>query len=415
MSTLSRNTITLLVSNGGSAILSFILSVVIGRVLGEEGLGIYTTALAWVFPLTLVAEFGLGTLITRDVAQKPENAYAYLLTTTRIRLIIGSGLILLTIGIAPLLSEDAVIIQGIQIAAPMILILPFYGAFTAVFRAEQIMLPIAILNIGMLIAQVVLTTLVFLSGHGVIAALVVNTFTSAGQLVAAWWIYRRWFYNEHNTLKQRQLTTKAGTELKVMLRRAYPFAIAAILAALQARISIILLEQFTNISEVGLYAAASRFVEAGRMLPNALFGALFPALAVVVTKPKEIQILFRSVMSGLFGFGLLFGIGFSIFAMPVLMLTYGERFNPATRVLQLAAWSLLPALLRAGRTLYWYALNQESFVNKVTIGILIFQIILSVSIIPQLGAVGVAIINLIIETAALLLLWRPNFKQKHST
>lgn len=89
---LSQNTLILLFGNGGSAVLSFLLSVLIGRVLGTDGLGSYATTLAWVFPLSLMAEFGLGTLITRDVAQVPDMTDAYVRTTITARLLIGSVL-----------------------------------------------------------------------------------------------------------------------------------------------------------------------------------------------------------------------------------------------------------------------------------------------------------------------------------
>src|SRR5438477_12267695 len=88
---LSRNTLILLISNVGSAVLSFVLSVLIGRALGQDGLGVYSTALAWITPLSLVAEFGLGTLMTRDIAQNPASEAAYLRLTTWARLWLGGG------------------------------------------------------------------------------------------------------------------------------------------------------------------------------------------------------------------------------------------------------------------------------------------------------------------------------------
>ncbi|MBN8621087.1 MAG: oligosaccharide flippase family protein, partial [Anaerolineae bacterium] len=77
---LSRNTLILLVSNIGSALLLFALSAIIGRAYGKEGLGVYSTAMAWVFPLSLIAEFGLNTLLTREIARQPERERAYLTT-----------------------------------------------------------------------------------------------------------------------------------------------------------------------------------------------------------------------------------------------------------------------------------------------------------------------------------------------
>lgn len=396
--TLSRNTFALLTSNAGSAVLSFGLSVLIGRALGQDGLGVYTTALAWVFPLSLIAEFGLGTLITRDVAQQPENAAAYLRATTAARLILSSGLTLLLALSAPFLSQDTAVVKGIQISAPLIMIAPFFGAFTAIFRAQQKMWPIPPLNLGMLILQVVLTAHIFLGDGGVLAALIVNTATSTLQLAVAWWIWQRYF-NIQNTNSAR---INGGWEL---LKRAWPFALAAILAALGARLGTILLERLTDIGNVGYYAAATRFVEAGRVIPNALFGALFPTLAALSTQPAAMHRTFRRVMGGLIIFGIVAGLGGLIASPLIISLTYGERFTPAVPVLQVALWSLLPSLLRGGQTLYWYARGQETFVNWVTGGVLVVQIVLSLWLIPAYGASGAAGVSLITESIAFGILW----------
>jgi O-antigen/teichoic acid export membrane protein len=400
-SQLSHNAITLLISNVGSAVLSFILSVLIGRALGEEGLGVYAAALGWVFPLSLAAEFGLGSLMTRDLAQHPEREDYYLRETTRIRLVIGGGLLALVVISAPFLSRDSVVARGLQISAPLIVILPLFGSFTAVFRARRAMWPIPWLNIGMLAAQLVLTTMILVAGGDVIAALVVNVSTSAGQLAAAWAVWK-WKFKPSPSV-DRPFVADASA----LIRGALPFAVAAILAALQSRVSLIMLERLSSTAEVGYFAAASRFVEAGRMIPNALFGALVPALAVIAARPLEFQQMFARSMWGLAILGLVFGLGVSLFTSGIVQLTFGSSFAAAVPALQVLMWSLLPGLLRAGRTVYWYALGYERFANTVTGISLVVQIALSLWLIPLYGAVGAAAAGIASEVIALALLWRP--------
>jgi O-antigen/teichoic acid export membrane protein len=266
------------------------------------------------------------------------------------------------------------------------------------------MWPIPWLNMGMLVVQVVLTTLVFLAGGGVAGALVVNTLTSTGQLIVAYGMYQRWFVvKQPRAAAIRQPSLADYT--RALLKRAWPFALAAILAALQARLGIILLEQLSDTHEVGLYAAASRFVEAGRMIPNAIFGALLPALVSLTARPAAVDRLFSRATLGLSVLSGTTGLVLILLATPLLITTFGEDFQPATPVLQIGALALLPALLRGLRTLYWYALGQEQFVNRVTAGTLILQIILMFQLIPQFGALGVVIATLIVESVGLILLW----------
>jgi O-antigen/teichoic acid export membrane protein len=406
MSRLSRNTLTLLTSNIGSAALSFLLSVLIGRALGQEGLGIYTAALAWVLPLALVAEFGIATLMTRDLAQEPETEPDIIRSAVLARLWLGGGLTVLLVFAAPLLSSDLLVVRGLQISAPLVIVLPFFSIFTAIFRARQVMWPIPWLNIGMLVVQVTLTAWIFLRGGDVLMALAVNTLTSAGQLIAAWCVWRRWFKTPPpNPL----LVHGEGKMLSIyrLLRRAWPFALAAVLAALQLRLNTIMLERLTSTAEVGYYAAATRFVEAGRVIPNAVFGALLPALTAVSTAPQSLEYTFRRTMFILAAFGGALAVVTTLFAPAIMALTYGEAFAPAVPALVVAMWALLPAVLRGGRTLYWYAQGHEQYTNTVASLTLVFQVLFGLWLIPRYGALGAAFVTLITETLALVLLWWP--------
>jgi O-antigen/teichoic acid export membrane protein len=234
----------------------------------------------------------------------------------------------------------------------------------------------------------------------VIAALVVNTLTSAGQLIAAWAIYRWKFYAPVGA------TWQVAPNLLPLLRSAFPFALAALFAALQIRLSIILLERLATTAEVGYFSAASRFVEAARTIPNAFFGALFPALAALAADRLRMARTFRRSMTGLGVFGAAAGIGFTLLALPVITLTYGDGFEPAALVLQVLGWSLVFSLLRGGRTLYLYALGHEGRVNWVNGSVIVVQGGFSLLLIPAAGALGVALVHVLVEILALVLLWR---------
>ncbi len=397
---LSRNTVTLLISNLGGAGLSFLLSALIGRTLGAQGLGVYAATMAWLLPLSLIGEFGLSTLMTREIALDFSAEHPYLETVTRSRLVMGGAIMLLLIIIAPLLSSDPLVVAGLQISAPLVMIGPFFSALSAIYKLRGQMWPIPYLNIGMLFAQVILTFLALRAGGGVIAVLLLNVVTSAVQLIAAWWIYRWRFYD---SLRAHLKTAPA---LIPILRRAFPFALAAFFATLQTRLSVILLERLATTAQVGYFSAAARFVEAARLVPNAFFGALFPALAVLATDRLLLNQTFRRGMFGIGAFGLAAGVGFTLLAPFIVKLIYGDSFASAALILQILGWSLLFSLLRGARTLYLYALGHEGRVNRVNGGVIVLQTILSLLLIPQLGALGVAGIHVLIEVAALALLWR---------
>lgn len=393
----SLNTLLLLISNVGSAVLLFALTALIGRAFGEEGLGIYGLCMAWITPLSLLVEFGIGTLLTRELVRTPLQTGSLVRAAAFTRLIFGGVGMLLLIVSAPFLSADPRIIVGLQISAPMIMLLPMFSLFTAVFRARDTMLPIPFLNIGMVAVQVIMTALAIANGGGMLGVLLANIGSSAVQVAAAYLVYRRWYSPEPPKVESLAVVS--------LLRRAWPFALAALFAAMQIRLTAILLQALTSTGEVGLFFAASRFVEAARVIPNAFFGALFPMLAALAADPLRLRRTFRRTMTGLGGFGFLCGLVFSVIAPIVLPLVFGDRFDPAVPILQILGWSLAASLLRGGRTLYWYALEREGWVNAVNALTIMAQAVLSLWLIPAHGAVGAAWIQLIVEAGALLMLW----------
>ncbi len=399
---LTRNTGLLIFSNVGSAAFSLLLTVIIARAYGDQGLGIYALAAAWIHPISLIAEFGIGTLLTRDLAREPDSAPMLLSAAIRARLLIGGAAFALVLLGAPFISNDARVIAAVRISAPMILILPFFSTFTAVFRARQRMQSIPFLNIGMIALQVIMTLFVVWIGGGLVGVLVANVLSSAVQLAAAYGVYRRGFMVK---------LSAHGESVPRLMRRAWHFACAAVFIAVQIRLSAILLEAFASASAVGQYTAASRFIEAARLIPNAFFGAFLPTLAALSLDPARLALTFRRAMIGLGVFGLI-GAFLLTFSAPLLIaLLFGDEFGGAVIPLQVLAWSLVGGLLRGGQTLYWYAQGRERAVNLINAAVIPVQIALSLWLIPAYGAVGAAWVQVIVELGAFAALWRPPSKQ----
>lgn len=434
----------LAISNVGTALLSFLLAALIARALGEAGLGAYAVALAWVMPLSLLVEFGIGTLITREIAgnalslngrpKSPLHAHVQgrlVAVAVRARLLMGVPLMVLLVAVAPLLTSDAVVARGIQVSAPLIVIQPLFSTYSAVFRGRGRMYPIPWLNIGMLVAQVGLTsvllgaeitgTSVFMSGRRewhpytndllgtavltpfampnpslVIDTLIINTLTSVGQLVACWAIYRARFYVP---------PVGAARSVRAILRQSWNFGLAALFAAVQMRMSAVLLEALNGIVSAGLYAGANRFVEAARLLPNAYYGALFPSLGALANEPDRMQRTFLRALLVMLAYGILAAVGLSLLAHALLALLYGETFADAAPALIVLSIAFIFSLLRGTLTLYRYAQRREAFVNRVNLGVIGVQLLLSLWLVPQLGAQGAAWAVLGAEVSAFVALW----------
>lgn len=384
---MSRNTLILLVNNAGTTLLAFLLTILLTRGFGKAGLGQYTAVMAWVFPLVIIIDCGMNTLINRDVAQQPRAAAAYLQQAWHWRL--GLAVIIIPLGWlgAAVVSNDPIIINALRVGICFAFIEAIFGSYTAVFRAWERMGPIWALNTGYFIAQLVGGVVVISLGGTIVHWLLMMVVADALQLVATWGVWRR---------------LAKGVEplptISIALSKARPFLIAGLLAMLQMRLIIYLLDRFVPIDELGLYAAANRFIEAARLVPNALFAALFPRLATLATQPIAFKRLLYLSYIGVTTYALLVALLSILGGKLALKATFGNAFADAAPILILLAWGLIPALLRALLTLRMYAYQQESVVNWLTLMAIVVQLVVGWILVPTYGLAGAAWTMIVGET-----------------
>ncbi len=435
MRRVSHNTLILFANNAGGALLAFLISVIIGRGLGQAGLGQYAFVTAWITPLTMLADFGLGTLITRDAARDKSGAPALLHAANRVLpLIAGVTLLLAWIAI-PLSGFVPPLSIALGLVALLILLDPWYGLYTALFRAFEHMKPIFAVNVGGLVVQLFLTGIVLASGAGLIGAVAVLVIVNIGQWGAIWGWWRikpsplaplpqagegRTQHAAAPSLTNRKKNSPAhradspstvqwergvggeGYSLRALIRRAAPFALAAVIGALAVRLNVLLIDRLAGDAATGQYSAASRFVEAGRLLPNAAFGALFPALAGLSADRAVLNRLFRRAMGGLGLLSAALAIGLTLTAPLLLRLSYGGSFVDAALVLALLGWSLVPATARGLVSLYLYSLGREGIVNRIALLALIGQAAIGLVSVAKFGAMGAALTAILTESVALI-------------
>lgn len=404
LSRLSLNTFILMLSNILTAGLAFLLTLLIGRGLGDTGLGRYAAVMAWIFPLTILADFGVSTLITRDVAENHRRTAAYIRQALFWRWALAGGLVLLLwIGTLAATSRAA---QGLRIASFLILIDSLFGIYTAVWRAWQIMWPILLLNTGLLSLQVAGAALVLWQGGGLNAVLVVLVLADAIQLGAAWLLWRFKFY--------RPVPQAEKIIHWKFLKKALPFAAGGLLAAVYSRMIFLILETYTHPEVVGWFAAASRFVEAAKMPALALFGAIFPVLAALSRDSAALQNLMKKMNMGLAVYAFCGAAAFTLLSQPILDVTFGQHFQKAVPILMLLSWTLIPSLLRQSFAAVHYALHYENRVNKMMLVALPVQGIAGMVLIKMMGGRGAAWTLLCSESLLMVGLWQSYRKLSHA-
>jgi len=431
---IGQNTGILLVVNGVGAIMGFLMAAVLGRELGDAGFGQYSFVMTWLLSLALFTEFGVSTVITRDVAAQPEQTQRYLINSLAAKSILSLPAILMLLFAAPYLAvgQNPAVIGALRWGVIFLWSSLVYSSFTAIFRAHQIMAPILWLTLGgqlvlltgtvwLVLQQQALFLIIAWAGlsQSLQCGLALVFYQKLKQAVPAEYLgefkgtpMNSKFLRVPPSSYEFPVSSESSLEknwsisnifIKRLLVRAWPFALAGILAALQLRATVLILAYLQGDQALGWYAAANRFVETGKQLPGAFYSAMLPAMAAMAGARTEVQSLaLQKTLSrsrlGLLAFGMAASLGALFLAQPILTLTYGAEYQPATLTLQILSFSLIPASQNSLLIIYLYACGDEKFVNLLTAVGLIANLGLCFWLIPTWGPAGVALALLIAES-----------------
>jgi O-antigen/teichoic acid export membrane protein len=397
-----HNTGILLLVNLVNALMGFLMAAALGRNLGDAGFGQYSFVMTWLLSLILLAEFGLSTVLTRDIAAQPEQTHGYLVNS-----IVGKSLLSLPAALVLLLftpqlapNQDPVVIPGLRWGILFLYTGLVYSSFTAIFRAHQVMTPILWLALGGQILLLLGTLALLLAEQPLFLIIAWAGFSQLLQCGLAFAFYQRLSWPGRSLEKS---TWKVeGAVIKMLLRKAWPFALAGLLAGLQLRANSLVLAYLQGDQALGWYAAANRFVETGKQLPAAFYSAMLPALAALASSSNSAQRdRLRQTLTqarlGLLAFGGLASLGALLLAQLILTLTYGPAYRPATLPLQLLTLTLIPNGQNSLLIIFLYACGDEKFVNWLTALGTAINLSLCFWLIPTWGATGTALALLISE------------------
>lgn len=376
---LSQTAFLLLLNNFSNAALAFALSVLIGRGLGPAALGHYAAVMAWIFPLSIAAEAGLNTYINRYLSQNRAASPATITLAVRSRLWLGGGMALALWILAPYLSADPVISEGLRWAAPMIWIDSTFGIYTAAWRAWERIPPILALNLAWLSSQVMGGGVIIGAGGGVIEILAWVMFTDLAQLgLAALWWHRSW----PGLAPDGPPGPAPAESVRALLKQTWPLAAGVVLLALQSRLAFLWLQTWGPAEAVAALAVASRFIEAAKMPSFALFGASFTQLAKLHQDRGAFVRLERRLAGLLSFYALLIFGALAILGPSLITLSFGPEFAAATPPLLILGLGLWPALLRQNWFHARYAEGGEGWVNRVLLLSFLGQVVLGFLLIP---------------------------------
>lgn len=388
MASLAKNTALLTGASILQKAVAFIYFALIARMVGVESTGMYFLALAIVTTVAVFGDFGLTSVLIRDVAREQSRAKEFLKRMIGIKLlliplaVVMAVVLPMTLGYSP---ESTFLIRcAIPIMLADTLSLTFYG----VLRGMQ---ELRYESLGIFIGQS-LTTIIgaaVLLGigpslPGLILALIIGSTWNMG--FSAYQLWRRFGIDAF---------LPSWESMMPILRAAFPFFLAAIFVKIYSYVDSFTLKAVIGDSAVGFYSVAYKLTYAFQFLPLAFVGALYPKLASQSKDPVALKKTFLDAQwyLALLAAPIVFGI--AALAPQIIWLTYGSAYNASVLPLTVLVFVLLPIFADFPVGSLLNSTGKQSTKTAIMGVTMVVNIASNFLLIPKFGVLGASIAGLL--------------------
>lgn len=394
----------------GARIIGVALSLIgigfITRYLGQEGFGSYSLILVFVSVFDVLADFGLYSLMTREIS-KPgadEKKIASNIFTIRIFTL----LIFLAIAVVsvwffpyPLKIKTGVAVMSLScffLSACQVLM----GIFQKNLRTDK---P-SIAEILGRFFQLLLVVLVVHFDLGFLFVLIASLFSSVVIFLLSFIFSRKYIIISF---------AFDFSYWKKIIKEAIPIAISVVLTLVYFKIdSIFLSLNFINrfspspLSDVGIYGIAYRVLEGLIFFPAMFVGLIMPLLSdSAISNKEQFKKILQKTLNVLIIFIVPLIVGVLILAMPIVKLIGGNNFIESAPVLRILSFAVGLIFLGSlfGNSII--ALNKQKIGAWIYFGGMIFNIVTNLIFIPKyryLGAAGTTVATEFLVTFLMIVL-----------
>ena len=272
---IARNTFLLTIGLLSGRALGILLIRKMTPILGAEGMGVWGAATDISAILLVVANFGLGTLLTREITRARGMTLPLFWNTLVIRWIIAAGCYLFLLGyvqvsgFAPL-ARAATLVIGLAI-----FIESTSMACDAVLQAHEKVQHQALGQVVSAVAYFVLGWMWLDAGHGLMGVIWANLVSRVVRLAVMaplmFWRTGPWRWRDPDGAKP--------PSLRWMAKLGFPLFLSTTFGIVYNKVDTVMLKEMVGDASAGIYVLGHRALDMMIILPGLFGTALFPAMA----------------------------------------------------------------------------------------------------------------------------------------
>ncbi len=365
--------------------------------LGAAAYGVYGTVGALLAVGASIANFGMGPIVIRDVARRPERVGQYLTATLFLQtlLTLAAYLVVNTAGVG-----YAGEIQAFIALAGINLFIDNLGNLCYdLLLAQERMLATSATTVSHILLLVALAWLALTSGLGLLGVYIATMAAGIVRSTVLWLLVLR-----GGVRPQWPLDRKIARPL---LLNSLPLAVSAFLSLTYQHADKLMTTLLLGTTGTGYLTAAFVIIfGVVELLNTTVLLALYPLMSRYYGDGRNP--MFGFIVEKLAFFNPLVSVPIAltltIFASEITIPLFGEDFRPTAAVLRVLIWyavlTMIAAVLARGLVIQ----NQQRFLLKLRVAGLLANVALNLLLLPTLGVQGAAIASVCAEFVVVTLL-----------
>ena len=381
---------------------TFLIFIIIAREFGKEVFGQYSYALSFVVIFVTISDFGIGVMLTREVAIDKNKASLYISNSLFIKIIFSA------VAIIAIFVSTYIINKPIEVNL-LIYLLVFYMLFKsfndfsyAIFKAYEKIKYITYLKIVESILLVSFLSVLILLNQDLITIILSFSISSFIILLVSFSLIRRKF-TKFSIRRDKKI-------VRFLIDKSLPFAVSAIFLVIYFNLDTLMLSFIKGDRVTGIYSASYNLFYASTIFVQPLGSVLYPVLSRKISEFKNNcakqrklidKVLLHSII--LVTLGIILTLMYLFFADLIIKILYGQEFVESVESLKILSL-IIPFwyVCMVVGTIFTSLGKHYIFTYILSIGI-IFNMVLNLILIPVYAEIGAAIASLITTIILMLL------------
>lgn len=366
---------------------NLLIGIYVVRHLGPEEFGILSYVLAFVGIFAWISKLGLEEVMVRELVVRPDRQLRYLGTGFWLKCMAGFVNLGVIAAILPLMDNEPIVNFYILLMATAVISDSFI-VIESFFHSQVKAKVISICRIIQLSLSGILKLYFIITGADLfyfVLVHVIDLVSLAAFLVIAY------FYN-NNPSFFGYFSKKYALAL---LKSSWPLLATTVMVMIYFKVDQLLIKWLINEAEVGIYASASRLVEAYYVVPIVVTASLYPAIIKARELGEKVFLeRMQYLVDALLWIAIFVSALVTVLADFIIVLLYGETFRPAGILFAIKIWTAV--IFSFGMVWSKWMYSEKRFKVNIVFQAYIFicNIALNLWLIPIYGAKGAAIASL---------------------